>query len=53
MANDSLELIDPEVLQEIKKIAHENNMSLEQLFRWLIFGYKEYKKENNEKQLYD
>lgn len=21
--------------------------------KWLIFGYKEYKKENNEKQLYD
>jgi len=53
MANDSLELIDPKVLEEIKKIAQENNMTLEQLLRWMIFGYNEYKKENDEKYLYD
>ena len=53
MATNPAELIDPEILKEIKLIAKENNMSLNDLLRWIIFGYHSHKKENDEKPLYD
>ena len=53
MATNPAELIDPEILKEIKLIAKENNMSVNDLLRWIIFGYHSHKKENDEKPLYD